>query len=680
MSLRSSPARCLRCGDAHTEGEEGWNADWRQGRGHGLVCPACQTPEEAAEASVKSAYLDYGNAAVGSDGAARVAPRGGWHRVVEGHHPLIDKPEAHCVVEVMQGRLYIAVSTGSDAELYKIFADGPCATVARTALQKAGAQAQDRIVAVAPGDAWPRDCVVLMEDHALCYDGEDRGELLVGFSPQMNPHLLEAFTPEIADAIRTHVIAAPASAPSTLEGITASMLPIPRPELAPAACPAPDDGLVVGGPAWQRFWFGYDGQGITNDPKFDFTAAVQQFRTRVINDSGAAQILAQEHGVNWDDLSAEQREQLYVPGPTPARPGLDVAALTLCTRTEDWTWDGAYARVSPHRLTADLTDLHPTDVSALRWGLVAPRAFTPDRRLSPQSRPTHALAAVTTTAAYLAVDHTHFVPENLALDVATTAPLSTSNRAALRLPGPWTMILHEPVPLAAVQADDEELETLFDKEQIPGTGHAILGGVLAAHSDHTLDTTLGLVLVTSVHAQRGRLWYLQPAAYGDHGAGRLLYSYAAQLAFAKWRKSPAPPAQERGKPGSAKALKRLAKHPNARAGALHRINLLDYTPPPAEPRSPTAAVKGSETDREYGTWRRASWTDNTRIGIRDASGALVGPVYKDGAIEGVTYTRGSVFRPRSRIRPDLPLRPDTRTVYRLGDTASSQGEAEPPSS
>lgn len=148
------------------------------------------------------------------------------------------------------------------------------------------------------------------------------------------------------------------------------------------------------------------------------------------------------------------------------------------------------------------------------------------------------------------------------------------------------MVLHEPVPLAAVQADDEELETLLDGEQVPGTGHAVLGGVLAAHPDHTLDTTLGLVLVTSVHAQRGRLWYLQPAAYGDHGAGRLLYSYAAQLAFAKWRKAPAPPAQERGKPGSVNAFKRLAKHPDARAGALHRMNLLDYTPHPAEPRPP----------------------------------------------------------------------------------------------
>ncbi|MEU2514507.1 hypothetical protein [Streptomyces syringium] len=163
------------------------------------------------------------------------------------------------------------------------------------------------------------------------------------------------------------------------------------------------------------------------------------------------------------------------------------------------------------------------------------------------------------------------------------------------------MVLHEPAPLAAVQADDDELEALLDGEQVPGTSHAVLGGVLAAHPDHAVDTTLGLILVTSVHAQRGRLWYLQPAAYGDHGAGRLLYSCAAQFTFGKWRKPPAPPAQERGKPGSAKALKRLAKHPDARAGALHRMNVLDYTPPPAEPRPEADASSDSGAGGDYGT-------------------------------------------------------------------------------
>lgn len=671
MSLKTTPARCLRCGEPHTEGDGGWNADWRQGRGHGLVCPTCQTPEEAAEASVKTAYLDYDNAAVGSDGAARVAPFGGWHSVQAAHHPLLDKPDIHLAVTAEKSRLLIAVAAHSDAGLQKVFADGPCSTVAREALDRAGARPQDRRISVCPLDGWPHDSVVIARDHAVFADDEDRGELVLGFAREMNPQLLDVFAPWAADAMRTHMNTSPERGPAPLERIAASVLPAPRPGTPPAA--ALDNGLVVGGDAWQRFWYGHGGQDTTPAPQFDFVTALTQFRTRVMNDSGATQTLAQEHGLRWEDLPADRQDQMHLPGPASADPGLDVAALMLRTRTEDWTWDGAYARVTPHRLTEDLTDLHPTDVSALRWGLVAPRAFTPDRRLSPQSRRSHAIPAVTTTAAYLAVDHTHFIPENLALDVATTAALSPSNQAALRLPGPWTMVLHEPVPLTAVQADDEELEALLGGDQVPQSSHAVLGGVLAAHPDHTIDTTLGLILITAIHAQRGRQWYLQPAAYGDHGAGRLLYSYAAQLAFAKWRTPPVAPAQERGKPGSAKALKRLAKHPDARAGALHRMNILDYTPPPAEPRPAADAASDSGAGLEYGTWRRAKWTENTRIGIRDENDNLVGPVYKDGAIEGVTFTRGSVFRPRTRVRPDLPLRPDTRTIYRLRETPPAAG-------
>ncbi|WP_371591189.1 hypothetical protein [Streptomyces sp. NBC_00470] len=159
----------------------------------------------------------------------------------------------------------------------------------------------------------------------------------------------------------------------TPEEAAEAKLPAPRPEPSPAARPARADGLVVGGPAWQSFWFGNDGQATTPVPDFDF----DQFRTRVMTDSGAAQTLTQEHGLDWDDLSAEQQEQMYVPGPAPAHPGLDVAALILRTRTVDWTWDGAYARISPHRLTEDLSNLHPTDVSAIRWALVAPGPSPP---------------------------------------------------------------------------------------------------------------------------------------------------------------------------------------------------------------------------------------------------------------------------------------------------------------
>jgi hypothetical protein len=53
-----------------------------------------------------------------------------------------------------------------------------------------------------------------------------------------------------------------------------------------------------------------------------------------------------------------------------------------------------------------------------------------------------------------------------------------------------------------------------------------------------------------------------------------------------------------------------------------------------------------------------------RIGIRDSDGRLVGPVYKDGAVEGLTFTRERRFFPRARVRPDLPLAPTT-PVYRI---------------
>ncbi|WP_406510495.1 hypothetical protein [Streptomyces sp. NBC_00212] len=130
------------------------------------MCATCRTPEEGAEASVKTAYFDYGNAAVGSDGAARAAAFGGWHSVQAAHHPLVDDPDIHLTVTVKKSRLLIAVAAHSDAGLQAVFADGPCTTVAREALAKAGARRQDRRISVQPLDGWPHDSVMLAEDRA----------------------------------------------------------------------------------------------------------------------------------------------------------------------------------------------------------------------------------------------------------------------------------------------------------------------------------------------------------------------------------------------------------------------------------------------------------------------------------------------------------------------------------
>ncbi|MYZ41285.1 hypothetical protein GT002_40810, partial [Streptomyces sp. SID4917] len=104
------------------------------------------------------------------------------------------------------------------------------------------------------------------------------------------------------------------------------------------------------------------------------------------------------------------------------------------------------------------------------------------------------------------------------------------------------------------QADDE-LAALIDAGHCAGDRPAIISGLLAAHSDFTLDTSAGWLLVTGLAPGGARTWSLQPAHYGDHGAGRILYSYAAQLAFGDRDDPPELPAAT-GVPGS-----RCAKPP-----------------------------------------------------------------------------------------------------------------------
>jgi hypothetical protein len=47
-----------------------------------------------------------------------------------------------------------------------------------------------------------------VEDHALCEDGEDHGELVVLFSRSINAHLFTAFAAPVADAMRSALLAA----------------------------------------------------------------------------------------------------------------------------------------------------------------------------------------------------------------------------------------------------------------------------------------------------------------------------------------------------------------------------------------------------------------------------------------------------------------------------------------
>lgn len=50
--------RCARC-DRRCRGQAGWNCTVVAGVIVALLCPACQTPEENAEAEINAATLDY---------------------------------------------------------------------------------------------------------------------------------------------------------------------------------------------------------------------------------------------------------------------------------------------------------------------------------------------------------------------------------------------------------------------------------------------------------------------------------------------------------------------------------------------------------------------------------------------------------------------------------------------
>ncbi|PSK90583.1 hypothetical protein CLV30_1388 [Haloactinopolyspora alba] len=71
-----SAIRCDRC-NRRWRGQGDWNGTFERGRMVGALCPACQTPQENAEAVINEATLDYG---VDERGRFRGRPKGGESR------------------------------------------------------------------------------------------------------------------------------------------------------------------------------------------------------------------------------------------------------------------------------------------------------------------------------------------------------------------------------------------------------------------------------------------------------------------------------------------------------------------------------------------------------------------------------------------------------------------------
>ncbi|WP_329103221.1 hypothetical protein [Streptomyces sp. NBC_01439] len=202
---------CIRCTRACWKGAADalrWNIEFAQGRPVGYLCPECQTPEENAEAEVNAATVDYVTMAPAADGRQMAAPVGGWHTVTALEHPLVLVDRGvHLALAVEAAELRVAVGPHSDARLYELFAE-PCATVVRTALEREQARPGRRSITYSPMPGLGPDIVLFVEDHALCEDGEDRGELLFCFSTSPGPHLLAAFHPWVEEALRSVLRAA----------------------------------------------------------------------------------------------------------------------------------------------------------------------------------------------------------------------------------------------------------------------------------------------------------------------------------------------------------------------------------------------------------------------------------------------------------------------------------------
>src|SRR4051812_33682873 len=71
MTVTSQALKCSHCRRRYRQGSTDahlWNATMKAGVRTGVLCPACQTPDENAEAVINEATLDYG-----VDGLGRAA-------------------------------------------------------------------------------------------------------------------------------------------------------------------------------------------------------------------------------------------------------------------------------------------------------------------------------------------------------------------------------------------------------------------------------------------------------------------------------------------------------------------------------------------------------------------------------------------------------------------------------
>uniref|UniRef100_UPI003F4971DA hypothetical protein n=1 Tax=Nonomuraea sp. CA-251285 TaxID=3240002 RepID=UPI003F4971DA len=409
----------------------------------------------------------------------------------------------------------------------------------------------------------------------------------------------------------------------------------------------------------------------------DSSRATAAMWKRVVQDSGVAQELMDAWGLSvdrWPDNRVVPQvfpEQARVGTVTI---GMDVAAAVAksfeAARGDDERYEKATGRwvTTPDRVR----DYVPGDAGSIRWSLLPSwLTNTPDwDRLSADEVNMRILRTVGGAWAYMAAPH--FVPADLALDVVTGDPPEPSALDEVRLPGRYVMLFHDGMPVPVIAGTDAEIDT-FASNMIVTDETLVIGGILAADDEHR-PLSYGFIIVAYRGPDGLYNWWPVSVPVGAHGAGRILYGYAALLSWAGWTVPPKTPKLRRTM-GRRDRIRAIARTPEGEQGAFLGVRVLDYQPPTAQqladdPLPRERAESGRQL--QYRTKRRAHWTKRTRLGIRDENKKLVGRVYGPDAVEGETFIRGRVWVRGAEVREDLPERPGS-TVYRLPADAERQG-------
>ncbi|MER6304721.1 hypothetical protein [Streptomyces sp. NPDC001657] len=194
---------CDRCKRPMQGEGDGWNVVLDKGYAIGYLCPDCQTGEENAEAEVHEATLDYSAGRVEEDGRVRWPAKGAWNSVSTGTHGAMRENKAiHMLVSLEPPVLRVAVGPQSDARLSGLFRTETCKKAVHEAMSSKGARPGTRDLAYLVDSGMDSTDVWVVEDHVRAVGGIDSHKLVVVYSPDIDPHLLDAFAPEYADSMR----------------------------------------------------------------------------------------------------------------------------------------------------------------------------------------------------------------------------------------------------------------------------------------------------------------------------------------------------------------------------------------------------------------------------------------------------------------------------------------------